>query len=125
MTTSPTPGYRRGRRVSDQMTPSLTAYFKRATAAERSGDAARALALHQRIPMFTGGRNVGILRALVQAGEDLPPWVWARWTCYQVLRAEELGGERALRRRVLDTFCTPSTTTCSPTATRTAATRCG
>lgn len=102
MTTSPTPGYRRGRRVSDQMTPSLTAYFKRATAAERTGDAARALALHQRIPMFTGGRNVGILRALVQAGEDLPPWVWARWTCYQVLRAEELGGERPLHRRVLD-----------------------
>ena len=48
----PAPGFRRGRRVADLMTPELEAFVARSYAAERAGDAEAALAYHRGVPMF-------------------------------------------------------------------------
>ncbi len=71
------------------MTPDLYACVERSNAAERTGDAAEALEWHQAVPMFLRGRHRAILEKLVRVGDDLPPWVWARWIVYQALRCEE------------------------------------
>ena len=47
------------------MTPELTAFNERATAAECVGDIDEALAYHRGIPMFCRSRHAGLLEQLV------------------------------------------------------------
>lgn len=82
------PGFRRLPRIGDQMTSDLLACVERSTAAERAGDAHEALEWHQAVPMFRRGRHRAVLQRLAALGDDLPPWVWARWAVYQATRCE-------------------------------------
>lgn len=82
-------GFRRLRRVADDMTPELFACVERALAAERAGDVAAALEWHQSVPMFRKGRHRALMEQLAGIGDDLPDWVWARWMAYQSLRCED------------------------------------
>jgi len=84
------------------MTPDLFACVDRANEAERAGDAATALEWHQAVPMFRRGRHRSILDRIARLGDDLPPWVWARWIAYQAQRCEEPGSRTGgLQRQVL------------------------
>ena len=59
-------------------------------AAERSGDAARALELHARVPALNlRSRHHVLLTQLASLGDQLPEWVWARWIAYQAVRCED------------------------------------
>lgn len=69
-------------------------------AAERAGDAARALELHASVPAFNlRSRHNVLLNQLVPLGDELPGWVWARWCVYQALRCEEQDTESGKRQR--------------------------
>jgi len=83
------PGFTRKPRVADQMTSDLLTCVERSYAAERAGDAAEALEWHLAVPMFQRGRHRAVLDRLVRLGDDLPPWVWARWIVYQATRCED------------------------------------
>ncbi|SFC03825.1 hypothetical protein SAMN04487968_103161 [Nocardioides terrae] len=98
-------GFRRHRRIADSMTPELYACVERSLAAERAGDVAAALEWHQAVPMFRKGRNRWLLDQLVQLGDDLPDWVWARWIAYQTARCEDGDTGHVIRewhRRVIE-----------------------
>jgi hypothetical protein len=71
------------------MTGDLLECVARSHAAERAGDAAEALEWHQAVPMFQRGRHRAVLDRLARLGDELPPWVWARWIVYQVTRCED------------------------------------
>lgn len=71
------------------MTSDLLACRERSYAAERAGDAADALEWHIAVPMFGRGRHRLVLERLVRLGDDLPPWVWARWIVYQATRCDD------------------------------------
>ena len=91
------------------MTPELKAFYDRSMAAERAGDAEEALAYHSSIPMFRRSRHRSMLEQLVEARDELTPWVWARWIVYQALRTEDEGSRtarqvRAALRDSVDTF---------------------
>lgn len=60
-------------------------------AAERAGNASRALELHTSVPMFGKGRHAQVLERLAGLGDDLPEWVWARWIVYQATRCGDAG----------------------------------
>ena len=93
------PGFRRLARIADQMTPDLMACAEHATAAERAGSAAEALEWHRAVPMYQRGRHCAVLTRLAQLGDDLPPWVRARWLVYQSLRCEDPGSKTARMHR--------------------------
>lgn len=82
-------GFRRGRRVADAMTPELYDCVDRGLAAERAGDLAAALEWHLAVPMFRRGRHQLMLRGLVDLGDALPEWVWARLLGYLAVRCED------------------------------------
>jgi hypothetical protein len=86
------------------MTPELTAFHDRATAAERVGDVDEALAYHRGIPMFGRSRHGRLLEQLAAVKADLTPWAWARWIAYLAIRGEEPGSwtGRQLRPALLD-----------------------
>jgi hypothetical protein len=99
----PTPGFRRGKRVSDLMTPDYHAFLESSLAAERAGDAATALEYHQGIPMFARSGHVVLLRQLAGLAEEMTPWLWARWAAYQCTRSEDPGTEGSdISRAALD-----------------------
>ena len=103
------PGFGRGPRVSDQLTPEHHAFIKCFLAAERSGDAATALEYHRGIPMFRGSAHQQLLRQLVDLADEMPPWMWARWAAYQCTRAEDHSTEpgdlqRAALSHTLEVF---------------------
>ena len=101
MTRNP-PGYQRGTRVADHMTPDLLACAEQSRAAERSGAAAEALEWHQAVPMFQRGRHKALLERLVAWGDPLPPWVCARWIVYQAQRCDDHGSATgSIHRRAL------------------------
>lgn len=97
-----TGGFRRRPRVADSMTPELHACVDRALAAERAGDIIAALEWHQSVPMFRKGRHRAILAGLVDLGDDLPEWVWARLIAYLAARCEEGATGLTLRERSHD-----------------------
>lgn len=82
-------GFRRRRRVADDMTPELYACVDRSVAAERAGDVMAALEWHQCVPMFRKGRHRALLGQMADLVEDMPEWAWARWIVYQSLRCED------------------------------------
>lgn len=84
-------GFQRRPRIADQMTPDLYSCVELSNEAERAGDAATALEWHQAVPMFRRGRHRALLDRLAALGNDLPPWVWARWAVYQTTRCEDQG----------------------------------
>ncbi|WP_121253715.1 hypothetical protein [Nocardioides ferulae] len=92
---SPAPGFRRGRRVADEMTPDYLAFVESANAAERAGDAETALAYHRGVPMFHRSAHSVVLRQLAGLADEMTPWVWARWAAYQCTRTEDPGTEAA------------------------------
>jgi len=97
------PGFTRGPRVMDRMTREYQSFLDSSLAAERSGDAATALEYHRGIPMFTRGRHVSVLALLKSLGDDMTPWLWARWAAYQCSRAEDVGTESGfITRAALD-----------------------
>lgn len=99
----PTPGFRRGQRVSDLMTHELYAFVESSLAAERAGDAATALEYHQGVPMFLRGAHRVVLTQLADLADEMPSWLWARWAAYQCTRAEDAGTWcGALSREALD-----------------------
>lgn len=107
MTRNISGGFRRRRRVADDMTPELHGYVEQALAAERAGDAMAALEWHQSVPMFMKGRHRDLMARLADLGDDLPDWVWARWIVYQAIRCEDGATGRLLReqqRRVVEDF---------------------
>ena len=66
MTRHLTPGFRRLPRVADQLTAAHIDLVDRSFAAERSGDAAGALALHAAVPAFAlRSRHHVLLQQLV------------------------------------------------------------
>lgn len=105
-----TPGFRRLPRVADQLTAAHLDLVEQSFAAERSGDAARALALHAAVPAFAlRSRHHVLLHQLASLGDDLPEWVWARWIAYQAVRCEEQDTETGRMQRLalkysLETF---------------------
>lgn len=86
-----TPGFARGKRVSDLMTREHVSFFDSSLAAERAGDAATALEYHRGVPMFTRSGHVVRLEQLTGLSEEMTPWMWARWAAYQCTRAEDPG----------------------------------
>ena len=85
------------------MTHDFDAFAASSFAAERAGDAATALEYHQGIPMFRRSAHRVVLTQLAGLGEEMPPWLWARWSAYQCTRAEDPGTEaRAICRAALD-----------------------
>src|SRR6476659_449768 len=85
---SPSPGFRRGKRISDLMTREYAAFVDSATAAERAGDAETALEYHQGVPMFARSAHRSVLAQLAGLTDEMTPWMWARWAAYQCTRAE-------------------------------------
>lgn len=81
------------------MTSELTAFFDRAQAAERAGDAEAALDYHGGIPMFVRSRHRALLEQLVAASGELTPWIWARWAVYQSIRSEDAGSRTGMLLR--------------------------
>jgi len=77
------PGFRRGKRVSDLMTREHLAFVESSNAAERAGDAATALEYHQGIPMFARSAHRALLVQLAGLSEEMTPWLWSRWAAYQ------------------------------------------
>ena len=70
-------------------------------AAERSGDAARALELHSSVPAFKKrSRHNVLLTQLASLGDDLPDWVWARWIAYHATRCEDQDTETGRIQRL-------------------------
>jgi hypothetical protein len=110
MSRNPTPGFRRHPRVADRMTAAHVDLVKQSLAAERSGDAARALELHASVPALNlRSRHNLLLAQLASLGDDLPDWVWARWIAYQATRCEDQDTETGRIQRlaltyVLETF---------------------
>lgn len=94
-TSSNTPGFGRGRRVSDSMTREHLAFFDSSYAAERAGDAATALEYHRGIPMFARSSHRVLLTQLAGLADEMTPWLWARWAAYQCTRVEDPGTEGA------------------------------
>ncbi len=86
---SPSPGFRRGQRISDLMTREYAAFFDSATVAERAGDAETALEYHQGVPMFRHSAHRALLAQLADLSEEMTPWLWARWAAYQCTRVED------------------------------------
>ena len=90
MTRNPTPGFRRLPRVADRMTPAHLELVEQSLAAERCGDAARALELHDAVPAFARrSRHHVVLDQLASLGEVLPGWANVRWMGYQAVRCED------------------------------------
>lgn len=110
MSRNTTPGFRRLPRVADQMTAAHVDLVTQSLAAERSGDAARALELHASVPAFKKrSRHNVLLTQLASLGDDLPDWVWARWIAYQAIRCEDQDTDtgkiqRLALKYVLETF---------------------
>lgn len=110
MSRNPTPGFRRLPRVTDRMTSAHHDLVAQSLAAERAGDAARALELHASVPALNlRSRHNLLLAQLASLGDDLPDWVWARWIAYQAIRCEDQHSETGRTQRlaltyVLDTF---------------------
>jgi hypothetical protein len=110
MSRNPTPGFRRHPRVADRLTSAHVDLVKQSLAAERSGDAARALELHTSVPALDlRSRHNLLLAQLASLGDDLPDWVWARWIAYQAIRCEDPDMETGTMQRlalkhVLETF---------------------
>lgn len=102
------PGFRRLPRIADQMTPDLMACVEHTAAAERAGSAAEALEWHRAVPMYQRGRHCAVLTRLAQLGDDLPPWVWARWLVYQSIRCEDPGSRTAGMHRATLTYAIES-----------------
>lgn len=70
-------------------------------AAERSGDAARALELHSSVPALNlRSRHNVLLAQLASLGDELPEWVWARWIAYQAIRCEDPDTETGAMQRL-------------------------
>ncbi|WP_416954265.1 hypothetical protein ACNKF0_18280 [Nocardioides sp. T5] len=70
-------------------------------AAERSGDAARALELHASVPALNlRSRHHVLLTQLASLGDELPDWVWARWIAYQAARCEDPDTETGTMQRL-------------------------
>ncbi|WP_182525865.1 hypothetical protein [Nocardioides dongkuii] len=100
---SPTPGFRRGRRISDLMTRDYETFVDSAFAAERAGDAETALAYHRGVPMFQRSAHGVVLTQLAGLADEMTPWMWARWAAYQCTRAEDRGtGSGEITRAALD-----------------------
>ncbi|WP_296604051.1 hypothetical protein [Nocardioides sp.] len=95
-----TPGFRRGRRVSDLMTPDHHAFVESSLAAERAGDAASALDYHRGVPMFRRSGHGVVLEQLADLADEMAPWIWARWAAYQCTRVEDTGTASAAAGRV-------------------------
>ena len=70
-------------------------------AAERAGDAARALRLHASVPVLNKrSRHHVLLAQLAALGEELPGWVWVRWMAYQSVRCEDPATETGRMQRL-------------------------
>lgn len=110
MSRNPTPGFRRRPRVADRMTAAHFDLVQQSLAAERSGDAARALELHAAVPALNlRSRHHVLLTQLASLGEELPDRVWARWIAYQAVRCEDPDTETGTIQRlalkyVMETF---------------------
>jgi hypothetical protein len=110
MSRNTTPGFRRLPRVADRMTAAHFDLVDQSLAAERAGDAARALQLHASVPAFAErSRHRVLLTQLASLGDELPGWVWVRWMAYQAVRCEDLATETGRMQRLalkyaLETF---------------------
>jgi hypothetical protein len=110
MTRNSTPGFRRLPRVMDRLTPAHLELVEQSFAAERSGDAAGALALHAAVPAFAlRSRHHLVLDQLASLRAELPGWVWVRWMAYQAVRCEDPDTETGRMQRLalkyaLETF---------------------
>jgi hypothetical protein len=105
MSQNPTPGFRRRPRVADRMTAADFDLVRRSLAAERSGDARRALELHSSVPAFAlRSRHHVLLTQLASLGDQLPEWVWARWIAYQAVRCEDPGSQTGEVQRLALTY---------------------
>jgi len=93
------PGFGRGPRIADLMTPEYRQFFLSSQSAERAGDAEAALEYHRGIPMFVRSAHVATLTQLVGLADEMTPWMWARWAAYQCTRAEDPGTESMLIQR--------------------------
>jgi hypothetical protein len=101
MSRNPTPGFRRLPRVADRMTAAHLDLVDQSLAAERSGDAARALELHASVPAVKKrSRHNLMLSQLAALDDKLPDWVWARWIAYQTTRCEEPETETGTMQRL-------------------------
>ena len=70
-------------------------------AAERAGDAARALELHASVPALNlRSRHNVLLTQLAALGAELPDWLWARWIAYQAVRCEDPDSETGKMQRL-------------------------
>lgn len=103
MSRTSTPGFRRVPRVADRLTAAHRDLVEKSLAAERAGDAARALELHSAVPALAlRSRHHVLLSQLASLGEELPDWVWARWIAYQATRCEDPRSETgAMQRQAL------------------------
>jgi hypothetical protein len=110
MSQNHTPGFRRHPRIADRMTAAHLDLVKQSLAAERAGDAGRALELHASVPALNlRSRHHVLLAQLASLGDDLPDWVWARWIAYQASRCEDADTEtgkiqRLALKYVLESF---------------------
>src|SRR5688572_30902714 len=101
MSRNHTPGFRRLPRVADRMTKAHVDLVARSLAAERSGDAARALELHSSVPALNlRSRHHVLLTQLASLGDHVPDWVWARWIAYQAIRCEDPDTETGTVQRL-------------------------
>jgi hypothetical protein len=99
------PGFRRQPRVADRMTAAHFDLVRQSLAAERSGDAARALELHASVPALNlRSRHHVLLTQLASLGDELPGWVWARWIAYQAARCEDPDTETGTIQRLALTY---------------------
>lgn len=105
MSRNHTPGFRRLQRVADRMTAAHFELVEQSLAAERSGDAARALELHAAVPALNlRSRHHVLLTQLASLGEELPDWVWARWIAYQAARCEDADTQTGAIQRLALTY---------------------
>ncbi|RYC10482.1 hypothetical protein [Nocardioides zhouii] len=101
MSRNTTPGFRRLPRVADQMTAAHFDLVDQSHAAERAGDAARALHLHASVPVLNKrSRHHVLLTQLASLGDELPGWVGARWMAYQAVRCEDPATESGRMQRL-------------------------
>ena len=101
MSRNHTPGFRRLPRVADRMTTAHLDLVAQSLAAERSGDAARALELHSSVPALNlRSRHHVLLTQLASLGDHVPEWVWARWIAYQAIRCEDPDTETGTMQRL-------------------------
>ncbi len=83
------------------MTPAHFDLVDQSLAAERAGDAARALQRHASVPAFAKrSRHHVLLAQLASLDDELPGWVWARWMAYQAVRCEDPGTETGRLQRL-------------------------